>query len=112
MLSDVEVSGAIQQVTDGLAPRAVAILLRHPAVDIRCPDTSDLDFVVLADIPDMRSERLQLPAPGDAPVIMADITWLPWGWVKDAPNRELRRPRHPGGFSLRRRNFIAVPLRS
>jgi hypothetical protein len=84
VLSDAHVETIIQHVVGALAPRAIAILLRDPAVDIRFPDTSDLDFLVLADIAEMRSERLILPALGDADTGMADITWLPWAWVSDA----------------------------
>jgi hypothetical protein len=84
VLSDAHVETAVQQVVSALAPHATAILLRHPAVDIRFPNTSDLDFQVLADIAEMRSERLILPALGDADIIMADLTWLPCAWVRDA----------------------------
>ncbi len=84
-----QVEDAIRQVTRAVSPRAVGLLIRDPAVDPRCPDSSDLDFVVLADIAKMRSERLSLVAAGAGPVL-ADLTWLPWGWVvnpEDAATR-------------------------
>lgn len=84
MLSDAHVGDAIQQVIGALASRTVAILLRNPAIDIRFPDTSDLDFLVLADIAEMRSERLRLPAQGGTTTMMTDLTWLPWSWVSNA----------------------------
>ena len=90
MLSDADVDVAIQQVTRALRSRAVAILIRDPPVDIRCPDTSDLDFVVLADIEEMCSERLQLIAPSNNCTTMADLTWLPWNWVNDAESAATR----------------------
>lgn len=65
-----------------VASRSLAILIRNPPVDSRLPDTSDLDFVALADIDDLRSERLHLPAP-DGTTVMTDLTWLPWAWVSD-----------------------------
>jgi hypothetical protein len=73
---------AILQVTRAVESRAVGILIRNPAVDARFPDTSDLDFIVLADIGDLRSERLHLTAP-DGTRTMADLTWIPWTWVSD-----------------------------
>jgi hypothetical protein len=84
MLSDAHVGDAIQQVTGVLATRAVALLLRNPAIDIRFPDTSDMDFLVLADIAEMRSERLFLQAFDGTATMMTDLTWLPWAWVSDA----------------------------
>jgi hypothetical protein len=74
------VDAAIRQVTDTVAGRGVGLLIRDPAIDPRCPDSSDLDFVVLADITEMRSERLQFDGG-----VMADMTWLPWDWVAAAP---------------------------
>src|SRR5438874_11045556 len=58
LIPPAHVRDAIEQVTRTVASRAAAILIRNPAVDIRFPDTSDLDFMVLADIEDLRSERL------------------------------------------------------
>lgn len=74
-----QIEAAVQQVTDAVAPRAVGLLLRDPAIDPRCPESSDLDFVVLAEIGEMRSQRLRLDGG-----VMADLTWLPWAWVADA----------------------------
>lgn len=65
-----------------VAARAVGILIRNPPVDVRFPETSDLDFLVLADIDDLRSERLHLASP-DGTRMMTDLTWLPWAWVSD-----------------------------
>jgi hypothetical protein len=84
VLSDAHVENAIQQVVGALAPRAIAVLVRTPPIDIRFPDTSDVDFVILADIAEMRSERLVLPGFNGAAAIMADLTWIPWVWVSDA----------------------------
>jgi hypothetical protein len=69
-------------VTGAVAPRALGILIRTPAVDVRLPDTSDLDFMILADIDDLCSERMHLTAP-DGTRTMADLTWFPWAWVSD-----------------------------
>jgi hypothetical protein len=82
LIPSANVENAIQQVTRAVASRAAGILIRNPAIDARFPDTSDLDFMVLADIDDLRSERLHLAAP-DGTRIMTDLTWLPWAWVSD-----------------------------
>ena len=37
---------------------------------------------MLADIEDMRSQRMRLTA-ADGAVIMTDLTWIPWAWVSD-----------------------------
>jgi hypothetical protein len=79
-METVWVQDSILQVTKAVASRAAGLLIRDPAVDPRCPDSSDLDFVVLADIAEMRSERLSLVTAGAGPVL-ADLTWLPWAWV-------------------------------
>jgi hypothetical protein len=77
-----QVQDAILQVIAAVQSRAVGILIRKPFVDVRFPDTSDLDFMVIADIEDLRSERLSIAAP-DGTRIMTDLTWLPWAWVSD-----------------------------
>jgi hypothetical protein len=38
--------------------------------------------MIVADIEDLRSERLHLTSP-DGTRTMADLTWLPWAWVSD-----------------------------
>jgi hypothetical protein len=76
------VRDAIQHVTRAVAPRAVGILIRDPPVDVQFPDTSDLDFVVLADIDDLCAERLRSVA-SDGTRLTIDLTWLPWSWVSD-----------------------------
>jgi hypothetical protein len=65
------------------ARSAAALLLRNPAIDPRFPDTSDLDFIAVADIEKFRSERLQCDAPGGTSR-MVDVAWLPRAWF-DAP---------------------------
>jgi len=82
LIASEHVGDIIRQVICAVGSRAVGILIRNPAVDARFPDTSDLDFIVLADIGDLRSERLHLPAP-DGTSTMTDLTWLPWAWVSD-----------------------------
>lgn len=82
MLSSAQIQKVTELVTHLFRSRAVAILIRNPPVDIRYPETSDLDFVVLADVDDMRSERLQMPA-ADGTYTMVDLTWLPWAWISD-----------------------------
>lgn len=86
--SHTRIDHAVQWATRMLAPRAAAILVRTPRVDPRCPDTSDLDIIVLADIDDMRCERLwpapRATAPYGASSMPVDLTWLPWSWVNDA----------------------------
>jgi hypothetical protein len=67
---------AIRQVTRAVESRAAGIPIRNPAVDARFPDTSNLDFIVLADVGDLRSERLRLTAP-DGTRTITDLTWLP-----------------------------------
>jgi hypothetical protein len=88
-MASVLVHDAIRQVAREVASRAVGLLIRDPAVDPRCPDSSDLDFVVLADIAEMRSERLSLVVAGAGPVL-ADLTWLPWAWVVNAEEAATR----------------------
>ena len=82
LISPTQVREAIQYVTGAFASRAVGILIRSPAVDMRLPDTSDLDFLVLAEIDDLCSERLHWVA-SDGTRTMIDVTWLPWIWVSD-----------------------------
>lgn len=62
---------------------AIAVLIRNPPIDVRFPDTSDLDFMVLAEMDDLRSERLYLAASGGT-CTMTDVTWVPWAWVSNS----------------------------
>jgi hypothetical protein len=82
LLSLVHIEDVTAQITRLFESRAIAILMRSPPIDIRYPETSDIDFIVLADIEDMRSERLQIAAP-DGTRTMVDLTWIPWAWVSD-----------------------------
>jgi hypothetical protein len=82
LIASEHVGDISRQVICAVGSRAVGVLIRNPAVDARFPDTSDLDFIVLADIGDLRSERLHLTAP-DGTKTMTDLTWLPWAWVSD-----------------------------
>jgi len=82
LLLPAHIGDATRQVTRAVASRSVGILIRNPPIDVLFPDTSDLDFVVLANIEDLRSERLHLVMP-DGMRTMADLTWIPWDWVSD-----------------------------
>lgn len=80
----------VARVMQTLAARsAVALLVRNPLIDPRFPDTSDLDFLAVADIKEFRSERLQFAAPY-ATSRMVDVAWLPWAWF-DAPEATAAR---------------------
>ena len=83
MLRPVHVREATRGVVIALAPQAIGIFIRNPAIDFRFPDTSDLDFLALADTDDLCSERLHLAASDRTPM-MIDVTWIPWTWVSDA----------------------------
>src|SRR5688572_13035483 len=81
--------GVIERVTELLAPRAVAVLIRTPVIDLRFPDTSDLDFLALADVSELRSERMQVRE-SDGRITKVDVAWLPWAWF-DAPGATAAR---------------------
>jgi len=79
----------IARVAQALADRSAALLVRHPLIDPRFPETSDLDCLAVADIEEFRSERLQFSAP-DGTSRMVDVAWLPWAWF-DSPEATAAR---------------------
>jgi hypothetical protein len=60
--------------------QADAVFVRTPPVDPRTPDTSDLDFLAFADIPELYPERLHATEGRRA---LYDVTWVPSAWLDD-----------------------------
>jgi hypothetical protein len=77
-----DVREAVALVIDEVGSSARGILIRNPPLDVRLRDASDLDFLILADIDDMRVERLRVPLRLGLHNLI-DLTWLPWHWVSN-----------------------------
>lgn len=76
---------ALREALAGLRPTAEAVFVRHPLVDPDCPDTSDLDLLVFADVPDPLAERLHVPvADRPARTIPVDVLRVPLAALGDA----------------------------
>jgi hypothetical protein len=57
--------------------------MRTPAIDEDCPDTSDVDVAVFADVEDLYPERLALSGQSAHGGRTIDVTWLPEAWLGD-----------------------------
>src|SRR5258708_22728123 len=75
----------VAAVVAALASRSRAIFVRDPPIDPTLPETSDLDFLLCADVDDLTPERLRVPSRAGAPARLADLAWLPTRWLDDAP---------------------------
>lgn len=82
MLSPPHIENATAQVIRSFASRAFAILIRNPPLDTRYPETSDIDYIVVADIEDIRSQRLNITDLHGART-MVDLTWIPRASISD-----------------------------
>lgn len=86
---------------DALRPRPDAVFARDPLIDSDLPDSSDLDLLVFADVPDLITERLRVDA---APV---DLLWVPAAAL-DGPERFARQGLMPHRLLQARLAFDAA----